>query len=307
MQFLRDTHIDFQGKRRIAYFVSGALILIGIISLIFRGGPKYSIDFTGGVSIRVQFEKPVAENEVRKALLAIKMGDSEVKTIQEMGGEPEILIRVKQSDAGTGTEHTVANALRQYFSGNNLDVRSVEIVGPKIGKELRSSAIYASLFTLLLIMIYLWWRFEFIFGIGAIVALFHDIIITVGVFSVLDLEVSLTVVAALLTILGYSINDTIVVYDRIRENLRKQSTLPLQVIINNSINETLSRTIMTSGLTFIVVAALYIIGGKVIHDFAFALMVGIFIGTYSSIYIASPILLEWGKKELLRKRKPVRK
>jgi preprotein translocase subunit SecF len=307
MQFFSNTKIDFQGVRKYAYMFSGSLILISIISLILHGGPRYSIDFTGGLSIRVQFAKPVTEHEVRKALESANMGDAEVKTIQETGGEPEIMIRVKQSLTRAETQHVVAKTLQDYFKGNTLDIRSVEIVGPKIGKDLRNAALISTFVTLLLIMFYLWWRFEMIFGVGAIIALFHDIIITVGVFSVFNLEISMNVVAALLTILGYSINDTIVVFDRIRENLRKQAGLPLKDIINNSINETLSRTIITSMLTWTVVVALLILGGRVIHDFALALTIGIFYGTYSSIYIASPILLEWGKKELLRKKKPVRK
>jgi len=307
LQIFKDTHYDFQGIRKYAYILSGSLILICLISIIIHGGFNYSIDFTGGLSIRVQFAKEVTEGEVRNALATVNYGDSEVKIIQEMGGSPEILIRAKESQTAGGAQHTIENALRQYFPGNNFDVRSVEIVGPKIGKELRSSAVWASLVTLIMILIYLTWRFEFIFGVGAIISLFHDAFVTIGIFSLLNKEISLNVVAAVLTILGYSINDTIVVYDRIRENLKKRTNLPMKDVINDSINETLSRSIITSGLTLIVVLGLLFLGGRVINDFAFAMTVGIISGSYSTIYIASPILLEWGKKELLRKKKTVRK
>jgi preprotein translocase SecF subunit len=305
MNFFRETHFDFEGKRRYAYIFSGTLILIGIISLIIHGGPRYSVDFLGGLSMRVRFAKQVSEGEVRNALDAVKISGSEVKTIREFGKEPEILIKVALEKTGTETQEIVTNALKNYFSDNPIEVRSVERVGPKIGAELRNAAILASLFTLILISLYLSWRFEFKFGVGAILSLFHDLMITVGFFSVFNKEVSLAVVAALLTILGFSINDTIVVFDRIRENLRKVSNKPLEEIINLSINETLSRTVITTGTVYMIVVVLFIFGGHVIHDFMFALLVGFFFGTYSSIYIAAPVLLEWKSREILKK-KPVR-
>jgi len=305
MQFFKDTHYDFQGKRKIAYIFSGTLILIGIISLILHGGPKYSIDFLGGLSMRLQFAQPVSENEVRDALTKINLGSSEVKTIREMGEKPEILIRLKESEPGKDIQQRVVTELREYFKTNSFELRAVDRVGPRIGGELRNAAIMSIIVTLILILIYLSWRFEFKFGVGAIVALFHDVTITIGAFSLLDLEISLAIIAALLTIVGFSINDTIVVFDRIRENLKKHSTLPLKDCINLSINETLSRTVITSGTVFVVVVSLFFFGGQVIHDFSFALIVGVFFGTYSSIYIASPILLEWQNQELLKK-KPMR-
>ncbi len=257
--------------------------------------------------MRLRFEQPVSESDVRDALTAVDLGSSEVKTIREMGEQPEILIRVKQGSADSDTQQLVKTALSNHFKGNSFEVRAVDIVGPRIGAELRSAAILAVLVTLVLILIYLSWRFEFRFGIGAVAALFHDVLITLGIFSLLNLEVSLAIVAAFLTIVGYSLNDTIVVFDRIRENLKKHSTKTLKDIINLSINETLSRTVITSGTTFIVVLVLFIFGGQVIHNFAFALLVGILIGTYSSIYIAAPILLEWRRQEALKKRKSVRR
>lgn len=302
MQFFRETNYDFQGKRRIAFIVSASLILVGLISLIFHGGPKYSIDFLGGLSIRYQFEKPVTESEIRDALAAVDLGAAEVKTIKEMGGHADILIRVKQDETDSGTQGIVNRALTESFPDNPFEVRAVDKVGPRIGAELRTDAMLAVLVTLGLVLIYLWWRFEFRFGVGAIAALFHDVVITLGIFSLLNLEISLAIVGAFMTIVGYSLNDTIVVFDRIRENLKKHSSKSLEEVINLSINETLSRTVITSGTTLVVVLVLYLFGGQVIHDFALALLIGIIVGTYSSMYIAAPILLEWGKKEALNKK-----
>ncbi len=303
MQFFRETHFNFQGKRRTAFIISVALIVIGILSLVFHGGPRYSIDFLGGVSIRVKFEQAVSESEVRGALAGVGLGSSEVKTIREMGETPEILIRVIEESVDSDVQETVKKAFNEYFQGNRYDIRSVDRVGPKIGAELRTAAILAVLITLLLILIYLSWRFEFRFGVGAVAALFHDVLITLGIFSLLDLEISLAIVAAFLTIVGYSLNDTIVVFDRIRENLKKHSSKTLEGIINLSINETLSRTVITSGTTILVVLCLLILGGQVIRDFALALFIGVIVGTYSSMYIAAPVLLEWGRKEALMKKR----
>lgn len=303
MQFFRETNFDFQGKRRIAFIISGALILLGIVSLVLHGGPKLSIDFLGGLSIRLKFEQPIAENDIRAALSTIDLGSSEVKTIREIGGDPDILIRIKEDVSSESTQNLVRATLEQNFPDNRFEVRSVDRVGPRIGAELRSAAILSVLVTLALVLIYLSWRFEFKFGVGAVAALFHDVIITLGIFSLLNLEISLAIVGAFLTIVGYSLNDTIVVFDRIRENLKKHTAKPLEAVINLSINDTLSRTVITSGTTFLVVLILYIFGGQVIHDFALALLLGVVIGTYSSMYIAAPILLEWRKKEALKKKR----
>ena len=302
MQFCRDTHFDFQGKRRYAFIISGILILIGIISLIFHGGPRYSIDFLGGLSLRLQFENEISEGDVRDALAQAGIASAEVKTIHEIGEQPEILIRVLEEEGGSDAQEVVKQALSARFPDNPFDVRAVDRVGPKIGSELRTAAIMAVLITLVLVLIYLSWRFEFRFGVGAVAALFHDVLITLGIFSLFNLEISLAIVAAFLTIVGYSLNDTIVVFDRIRENLKKHATSTLEQIINRSINETLSRTVVTSGTTLLVVLCLLIFGGQVIRSFSIALLIGIIIGTYSSMYIAAPVLLEWKKREALKKR-----
>ena len=299
MQFFRETHIDFLKRKKVAYVVSASLILMGLISMILRGGPNYGIDFRGGISIRLKFQNPVSIGRVRTSLSKIGLGNSEIK---EIGSENEILIRVEQRKEGGKTSDMIINHLREDFRDNPFDLRSVDKVGPKIGRELRKAAVWAILVSLLLILIYITWRFEFKFAIGAIVPLFHDVLITLGIFSLWNLEISLAVIAAFLTIVGYSLNDTIVVFDRIRENLRLlRRGESYEKVVNTSINEVLGRTIITSFTTFIVVLILFLFGGDVIHNFAFALLVGVIVGTYSSIYVASPIVVEWSIREERRK------
>jgi len=299
VQFFRETHIDFLKRKKVAYVVSASLILMGLISMILRGGPNYGIDFRGGISIRLKFQNPVSIGRVRTSLSKIGLGNSEIK---EIGSENEILIRVEQRKEGGKTSDMIINHLREDFRDNPFDLRSVDKVGPKIGRELRKAAVWAILVSLLLILIYITWRFEFKFAIGAIVPLFHDVLITLGIFSLWNLEISLAVIAAFLTIVGYSLNDTIVVFDRIRENLRLlRRGESYEKVVNTSINEVLGRTIITSFTTFIVVLILFLFGGDVIHNFAFALLVGVIVGTYSSIYVASPIVVEWSIREERRK------
>lgn len=299
MQFIKDTTIDFIGKRKIAITISIILIMVGIISLLLRGGPKLGIDFTGGSSLQLQFEKPVNIGAIRGILSNIGFGNAEIK---EFGLKNEILIRIQQTESSDDVSDIVIKELRAKSLDNKMDVRMSESVGPRIGGELQRSAIWAILVSLILILIYISWRFEFIFAVGAVVALFHDVMITLGIFSLLNLEISLAVVAAFLTIIGYSLNDTIVVFDRIRENLkvlRREDTIK---IFNQSINQTLSRTILTSFTTFLVVLILFFFGGEVIHNFSFALVIGIIVGTYSSIFIASPVVVEWRLKAESAKR-----
>jgi preprotein translocase SecF subunit len=305
MEWFRDSNINFQRVRRPAMGFSAVLILIGIVSLFLHGGPNYSIDFLGGTVIQLRFEKPVSEGEIRAALETVGLGTSEVKKIAELGSEPEILIRTKKSDISEQAVETIKQAISTQLPDNPFEVRSVDAVGPKVGAELRTKAVLATLVALGGILIYISIRFEFIFALAAVLALFHDVIITLGVFSLLGKEVSLAIVAAFLTIVGYSLNDTIVVFDRIRENLKRLRAKRLEEIINTSINQTLSRTIITALTTLLAVLILYIFGGSVIRDFAFAIIMGVLIGTYSSIYIASPILIEWGARaeKLQKKRK----
>jgi preprotein translocase subunit SecF len=297
MEFFRETNIDFIKIRWYAIGVSAALILAGIVSLISQGGPKYGVDFLGGTVIQTHF--PVAPDlgQVRNSLADAGFGDAEIKTFGERN---EILIRVQKQEIGTETSDAIMNALRESFPQNQPEARMVESVGPKIGKELRTSAIWATLLSMVLLLIYISFRFEFIFAVGAIVAIFHDVMITLGFFSFLDLEVNLTVVAAFLTIVGFSLNDTIVVMDRIRENRRVVRGVGIEKLINLSVNQTLSRTILTSLTVMVVVVVLFFFGGEVIHNFAFAMLVGVIAGSYSTIYIAAPIVVEWEKNRVLK-------
>jgi preprotein translocase subunit SecF len=291
MQFLKDVNIDFIGKRKIAAIFSGALILIGIFFLIINGGPNYGIDFKGGTSLRLKFEQPIEVGTIRNVLSELGMGNSEIKKIGVENNE--VLIRIEQQENIGEVSESVLSEMSNKISDNPFEIREKDTVGPRIGNELRQAAILSVLASLVLLLIYISWRFEFKFAIGAIAALFHDVLITLGAFALLNLEISLAVVAAFLTIVGYSLNDTIVVYDRIRENLKIMRRENYESIVNTSINQTLSRTILTSLTTFVVVIILFIFGGEVIHNFSFALLIGVIIGTYSSIFVASPIVVQW--------------
>jgi preprotein translocase subunit SecF len=289
------TKIDFMGKRMAAFIISGLLIIAGIVSLIVHGGPNYGIDFAGGTLIQVRFSQPVTAGEIRESLKDAGL----TGTIQRFGAEGagEYLIRLQTTSSDLeGLSATIKDALAKRFGGETFEIRRTEMVGPKVGKDLRRKGLQAIIFALIGILIYISFRFKFRFAVGAVVALAHDVMITVGVFSLTNKEFSLPVLAALLTIVGYSLNDTIVVYDRIRENMGRMRRELLEKTINISINETLSRTILTSFTTLIVVIILFLIGGGVIHDFTFALLVGIVVGTYSSIFVASPLVVLWEKR-----------
>jgi preprotein translocase subunit SecF len=289
MEFLVGTHINFLGHRRGAFILSMALILIGLVSLVVQGGPKMGIDFDGGILVQVQFERAVSAESIREALAEIGLGDSE---IQHFGSGREAIIRTR----GTGGEDltgAILEALNDAHPDNEVDVRRQELVGPKVGAELKSKASLAIFYALLLILAYISIRFEFKFAVGAVAALVHDVLITLGFFSLTGRELSLPVIAAFLTVVGYSLNDTIVIYDRIREDRRKLYGKSFVEIVNTSLNESLSRTLVTSLTTLLVVLCLFFFGGEVIKDFAFALMVGVIVGTYSSLYVASPLVVEW--------------
>lgn len=285
------TNIDFIGNRRYAYGFSAALVTLGLLATLFSGGPRYGIDFVGGTLVHVRFREAVDIGAVRKALADI---GGEV-SVQDFGAtKGEYLLRVPESAsdlAGVGVN--IKQALDAGFGADTYELLRTETVGPRVGRELRQKAILAVIFSTLMMGVYIALRFELRFGVGAAVALLHDVAVTIGALVIMNYEFDLTIVAALLTIVGYSVNDTVIVSDRIRENLRKIRRQPLAVIINQSINETLSRTLLTTGTAVFVVVALYVLGGGVIHGFAFALLVGILIGTYSSIFIASPIVLSF--------------
>lgn len=289
--FRREFRINFMGKRRVAAVVSGALILAGIVSLVAHGGPNYGIDFAGGTLVQLKFSGVAPLGPVRSALAGMNLGEVEV---QHFGDETEVLIRVERSsesleDLGS----TIRDELRSRFPEQTIQLRRAEMVGPKVGKDLRRKALFSVFYAMLGILAYVAFRFELKFAVGAVVALFHDVIITIGIFSLLDKEFTLSVIAALLTIIGYSLNDTIVVYDRIRENMRLLRRERYETLLNASLNQTLNRTLLTSVTTLLVLVALFILGGGVIHDFAFTLIIGVIVGTYSSIYVASPVVLAW--------------
>lgn len=289
MRLFNNTNIDFVGKSSIAKFLSIALIITGLSSLVMKGGPALSIDFTGGTIAQLQFEKIVEVSELRNLLAENGFESLEIITF---GSPNEVLIKTQFSGANSELESNLKTAIESEFQ-----VRRVESVGPKIGKELQSDALSAILLSLLLILIYISFRFDRFYAYGSVVALIHDVIITIGMFSFLSIEIDLTIVAAFLTIVGYSLNDTIVVFDRIRENVVKHARESLDSIVNISLNRTLGRTIVTSLTTFVVVLSLFLFGGEVIKNFAFALIVGVFVGTYSSIYVASPVMMYFEKKQ----------
>jgi preprotein translocase subunit SecF len=281
--------IDFVGKKTIALIISLVFVFLSILLLVIKG-PNYGIDFIGGTIIDIRFEKDIPLDSLRMVLDSIGLKDA----IIQPSGKNEYLIRTKtSSEALKGIRQALEGKLVEMLK-EKFEIRQVEMVGPKVGKDLKSKGLKAMVFVLIGLLIYISWRFEFRFAVGAILALIHDVLITLGAFIFSGREFNLPIVAALLTILGYSINDTIVVYDRIRENMKKTEA-NLEKIINRSINETLSRTILTSFTTVIAVLMLLFFGEGVVKDLSFTLTIGIIVGTYSSIYIASPIVIFFEK------------
>ena len=289
-----DTHFDFMGKIKMTMTISGLVILIGLGSVALSGGLKYGIDFAGGTLIQLQFKTPPDIEVIRDGLKTISLGES---TIQEFGSKRDILIRIQRSEEkleAVGSK--VRNSLGGKFNKEDITIERVEMVGPKVGRDLREKALLSILYAIIGIVIYISWRFELQYAVAAIIALVHDVLVTLGAFSILDKEFTLVIIAAFLAIIGYSLNDTIVVFDRIRENLRRRGKNTFVQSVNASINQTLSRTLLTSGTTLMVVVALFFFGGEIIHDFSFALLVGILVGTYSSIFIASAFLVYWDSR-----------
>ncbi|WP_319543963.1 protein translocase subunit SecF [uncultured Pseudodesulfovibrio sp.] len=336
-----DTKIDFIGFRKIAFAISAVIILAGLGSLLIKGGPKYGIDFAGGMIVQVKIDKNTDVEMVKDAVSGVELPGLVVQTLG-MEGDHEYLIRTSSSDiTSEEVRKKVSTALSSNLDGAHFEIQRLEMVGPKVGADLRTKALEALFYAVLLIAVYISGRFEqrwtvaavmaaalgfSVYGIGllglemgwliiaaliitvmmcwylklnyalgAVAALIHDVTITIGIFSILGKEFDLTIIAALLTIIGYSLNDTIIVFDRIRENNNaRKGNMSFGTVINNAINQTLSRTIMTSFTTLLVVFCLFVLGGSVIHDFALALLIGVGVGTYSSIFVASPILLGFG-------------
>lgn len=284
-------NINFIGNRKIALIFSGLLMIIAIVSLATRG-LQMGIDFTGGTLIEVGYQKSADLTVLRKTLGEIGFSDA---TVQNFGTAKDVLIRLKPREGISGNDISakVLEAINKTTT-EPASVRRVEFVGPQVGDDLAEDGFLALLYSTIGILIYVAWRFEWKFSVGAIIATFHDVIVTLGVFSVFGLEFDLTVLAAILALIGYSLNDTIVVYDRIRENFRDMRNTSTEDIMNLSVNVTLSRTIMTSFTVFLVLLSLFFLGGEVIHNFSIALLFGVVFGTYSSIFIASPMALMFG-------------
>ena len=306
MRIIKKTNIDFLGKTNITTILSMFLIAAGIVSMVLNGGPKLSIDFKGGTLVAVNYTEPVNIEKIRSELGSVlidgQLFNFSNAEIKYFGDESNIAVRIASMDEEPEQfSKKFSDKLASIFpelvpADKNNFILSVEKVGPKVGAELSSDALMAILSALLLILIYVSVRFEFKYAVGAIAALVHDVSITLGVFSILGYEVSLAVIAAFLTIVGYSLNDTIVIFDRVRENVKTTKNSPMKNIINQSINESLSRTIITSLTTFFVVLILFLFGGEVIHTFSFAMIVGVIIGTYSSIFVASPVVIKMDSK-----------
>ena len=285
------THIPFTHWRKWSFALSGAAIVLSLLLYVAQG-LNFGIDFRGGTLIEIQTPGPANIAELRSKISRLGLGDVQ---IQEFGAPNEVLIRIEQQPGGEKAQQQVVAKVRAAL-GDSVEYRRTEVVGPTVSAELKRDGTIAVLVAILAVLIYIWFRFEWQFSIGAVAALVHDVILTIGVFSLLQLEFNLSIIAALLTIVGYSLNDTVVVYDRIRENLRRYKKKPLAELLDQSINQTLSRTILTSVTTLLALFALFIFGTEVIRGFTFAMIWGVVVGTYSSIFIASPILMVLGVK-----------
>ena len=306
LTLIKETSFDFIGRRKIGFIVSIATLVIGLGSIAVRGGLRLGVEFTGGVQLEVSIEGTTATDiaGVRTAVGSAGFDNRNIQRIEE-ANRASFLIHLPTTEAAdasaeagktmasTSTDAILA-ALRQQFPGKAVALQSLESIGPKVGGELRLAALQAMLLSILLILVYIAWRFEVLFGVATVIALAHDLLLTLGLFSLFNKEVSLSIVAAFLTLAGYSVNDTIVIFDRIREELKiKQRRESVERIFNGAINKTLSRTLLTSVTTMLVLISLLVYGGDVIRDFAWVLAIGIIVGTYSSVFVASPIVIEW--------------
>ena len=295
---ISDTSIDFMGRERLAVGVSGALLVVAVLAILVRG-LNFGVDFTGGYTIEVGYESAPDLNEIRRTLIDAELPDAQVQTF---GTSTEVLIRMAPVEGGAGDDGAasgaaVSTAVERALAATSespIEMRRVEFVGPQVGEELREKGGLAVLMSLFAIVVYIWFRFEKKFSVGSVAALIHDVTITVGIFALFQLEFDLTVLAAILAVIGYSLNDTIVVFDRIRENFRTMRSGTPSEVMNVSINQTLTRTVITSGTTILVLLSLFFLGGKIIHGLSTALLIGVVVGTYSSIFVASMIVLHLG-------------
>ncbi|MCK4738849.1 MAG: protein translocase subunit SecF [Deltaproteobacteria bacterium] len=295
MELFVNSTIDFLGKKKAALVISLILIIVGVVAAVSipLGKANLGTDFAGGVAIQYRFENPFEMEQVREAL---KSGGFEDADLQEFSGTTKLLVRVKRAEGNlSALSASIGDVFKTSMASNPYTIDLVNEVGPTIGAKLQKDALWAIAVSLFGILLYVAWRFEFRFGVSAVCATFHDVLAVLGILFILDKEINLLIVTALLTVAGYSLTDTVVVFDRIRENLRVRNKEDLTPLINRSVNEVLSRTIVTSGTTLIVLVALIVLGGEVIHDFAVTLAFGVVVGTYSSIFVASPLLLLWKK------------
>lgn len=301
-QWFKDIHVNWLGLTK--YFVAGSLVmfLVGVFAMWQHGGPLLGIDFRGGTQVYVRFQQAPDLNKIREGLRTQGLADAGVQPIRDINspGTHDVLFRIEQAGReeealDQGRAAILAALKNVYASENAFEIRRVELVGPKAGKQLQNQALLATGWALAGMLLYIAFRFEWIYGAAAVIAVFHDVIITVGFMTVFGYEISLTVIAALLSLVGYSMNDTIVIFDRMRENLRLMRRESLETIANVSINQTLSRTFLTSGLTFLTVLVLYLMGGEVLRAFSFALVMGVVIGSYSTVGIAAAIVVAWDK------------
>ena len=294
-----NTHIDFVEKMKKAFLISLGLILIGIISLIYHKGPNWGVEFVGGTEVHIKFTKDIRSDEIRSTLSS---SGYSAESVQQLGlpKDNEYLIRfspkVVAFEQIQDFQGKLAGIFNSVVGEGGANILRIDYIGPKVGKELIEKAIISIILGWVGILLYLMIRFKFEFALGAVIALIHDVLITLGAISITDKEFTLTIVAALLTVIGYSVNDTIIIFDRIRENLKKVTKISFRQLVNESVNQTLSRTILTVITVFLVLLALFFLGGSVIHDFAFALIVGVVTGTYSSIFIASAFVIYWKYK-----------
>jgi preprotein translocase subunit SecF len=307
MRFFHETHIDFMGKRKMWYIVSLATVVIGMTTLAIRG-LDYGIDFLGGTELIVQFETAPSVGAIRAMMDKNGFAKSEIKNFGEAN---KILLRTEEQGEGTVIGDTIKKALQESFGDKKPTILQEQKIGPKVGKELRWNALWAVIFSIIAMLIYIGFRFKFIYGVGATVALVHDVFTTLGVLAILNkltpwtnFEIDQNMIAAFLTLVGMSVNDTVVIFDRIRENQKIYRSMELGELMNKSLNQTLSRTIITSGLIFLVTGVLFIFGGEVNRGFAFTMSFGIITGTYSSIYVASAVVLDYTNYKLRKRNKP---
>ncbi|RKZ33959.1 protein translocase subunit SecF [bacterium] len=296
LELIKNPKIDFLKSSKLTFSISGAIILIGIISIIAHGGLNWGIDFTGGTLVEIRFEKALDIGKVRSALAELGLAESDVQTIGTSSREFLIRTKITGEKGETSIDKKILALFKEKLPDNPSEIMRIEAVGPKVGSELRWRALWATILAFLGILLYVSFRFQFRFGVAAVLALFHDVFITITVLSLINAEFSLTTIAALLTIIGYSINDSIVISDRIRENIRVMYREAFSKIVNISLNQTLSRTIITSLSTLLALVSIFLLGGRVLRLFSIPLIIGVIVGTYSSVFIVSPVVASWEEK-----------